>query len=1152
MTKVLADFVQTVSRFSRSANIERDHSGAGIDGYVPTGRALDVISRIAAGLKDPAAGRTFSITGPHGGGKSSLAVFLSGLLAASSSPEYKSAHSILESIDQTVDAELRTGMRSVKAGRNGFVRAFATARNEPVAATIARALHTGVTRQGLEDEAALPPNFRAPKKAPSTAEIRARIEGLAKAQPVLLVIDEFGKNLEYFAASGYEGDPFLLQELAEMTQGADAVPLVVITMQHLSFDEYVQDSSTARRREWSKVQGRFQDIPYIETPAQSRRLIANALVQDPAFRSAADRWVSDNRATLEDQGLRDVADDAAAAMPLHPLALSVLPELCSRYGQNERTLFSFVTGAEPAALPRYLAETEWDPKKPLPLIGVDRLYDYFLESSRNMIGVADGVSRWMEIETRIRDSAGLSFDQLRVLKTIGLLNLVSSGGRIRASRPLLELALQSEDRDPQDVENLLTSLIEAGLITYRAFSDEYRIWQGSDYNLRRVIDNARQEIQQSLLSDLLRDALALEPLVAGRHSQRTGILRVFGRQFLPSSSGPREPVDPSWDGIVYYAVDPDIDSSTISPLEDGRPAVYVIPSDVSVVREAAIEAAALTSALRRAETENADWVAQRELVERASAAQQQLQAVIGDTWDSKAEWILAGSGDELDPRLGLSSLLSDVADTVYLRTPRVANEMIARRELTSQGAKARRFLTDALLAHTGTEAFGIDGYGPERAIYEAVFRKTGIHRRSDGAEWVLQAPSDKTWKPTWAAINQAFDNAGEQRHNLMEIRTTLTLPPFGVKDGIIPLLLIAGLVSRSDEIALYEHGSLVLSLDDAVAERLTKNLGHFSIKNTQTRGARRAAVIDSLVKHLGITNRGRTAGPTFLNVATALFRELRILPPFTQKTTRNLSDEAIQVRAAFHQASEPDVLVFETFPSIFGLEPFSGRGRADIQAADQFAERLADAIRELRSAYPNLLASIHERLAQATSTLGDLREVRSALAADATRIDGHVLEPRLKSFVGALSRPAEALDDQSWLENVAMVVCEGQAPRVWSDDMASRFPMRMAELGGSLRRTLALLHERLATNVESGYSVSRMTLTRPDGSESIELLSLSAHEKAAIDPHFEQLLDTLVASGISRATACRMLMARLAAEHAPSEDSTAVAQMPGRKEQRYG
>lgn len=188
MTKVLADFVQTVSRFSRSANIERDHSGAGIDGYVPTGRALDVISRIAAGLKDPAAGRTFSITGPHGGGKSSLAVFLSGLLAASSSPEYKSAHSILESIDQTVDAELRTGMRSVKAGRNGFVRAFATARNEPVAATIARALHTGVTRQGLEDEAALPPNFRAPKKAPSTAEIRARIEGLAKAQPVLLVI----------------------------------------------------------------------------------------------------------------------------------------------------------------------------------------------------------------------------------------------------------------------------------------------------------------------------------------------------------------------------------------------------------------------------------------------------------------------------------------------------------------------------------------------------------------------------------------------------------------------------------------------------------------------------------------------------------------------------------------------------------------------------------------------------------------------------------------------------------------------------------------------------------------------------------------------------------------------------------------------------
>jgi len=1009
MTKVLADFVQTSSRFSRSANVERDHGGAAIDGYVPTGRALDVISRIATGLSDPSAGRTFSITGPHGGGKSSLAVFLDGLLAPTATSEFKSAHSTLEAVDASVDARLRAGMRAVGSERTGFIRAFATARNEPIAATIARALHAGAKRHLGPAQEFVPTRFASGKKAPGAADIRSCIQRMTESQPVLLVIDEFGKNLEFFSASGTDGDPFLLQELAEMTQGADAAPLVVITMQHLSFEEYVQGSSTARRREWSKVQGRFQDIPYVETPAQSRRLIASALRQDPPLQKAADRWIKNHRVALESHGLRDIAEDAASAIPLHPMALAVLPDLCSRYGQNERTLFSFLTGAEPAALPQYLANTPWDPAMPaqLPLAGLDLLYDYFLESSGSMIGVADGASRWIEIETRIRDTAGLPSEHLKVLKTIGLLNLIASGGRIRASRALLELALGPGERVGSELDGVLASLIENGLITYRTFSDEYRIWQGSDYNLRRVIETARHAYEDSELKDLLAEAVILEPLVAGRHSQRKGVLRVFAREFNGCDSPDVRPLDPAWDGVVYYATDASVDPHAAPHPNDGRPAIYVVPEDVSAVREAAIDAAALNSALKSAEVEGADWVAKQELVERAAGAQQRLQTVIAETWDARADWVLAGTGVSLGPRLGLSALLSDVADRMYPSTPHIANEMIARRELTSQGAKARRFLIDALLANPEEDAFGIEGYGPDRAIYEAVFRKTGIHRAAESGLKALHPPSDRSWKATWALMDSAFDNAVDSRLNLADVASKMKLPPVGLKDGIIPLILVAGLVRRSDEIAVYEHGSLVLTIDDAVAERLAKNLVHFTIKNTQTRSGKRAVVIDGLVTRLGITNAKGLATPTFLNVATALFRELRILPPYVQRTNRGLSLEAVALREAFHQASEPDVLIFETLPAILGFAPFVGLGRVESAVAEDFAERLAGTVRELREEYARLLASIQQQLAHATSTGGELAELRQALAADATRLEGHVLEPRLRAFVGALARPLE-------------------------------------------------------------------------------------------------------------------------------------------------
>ncbi|PEG34375.1 hypothetical protein CQY20_25930 [Mycolicibacterium agri] len=970
---------------------------------------------------------------------------------------------------------------------------------------------------------------------------------MTQKHPVLLVIDEFGKNLEYFAGSGADGDPFLLQELAEMTQGADAVRLVIITMQHLSFDEYVQGSSTARRREWSKVQGRFQDISYTEAPAQSRRLISSALQQDEHLQRAAKKWVIAHRQTFDAQGLRDIAEDAASAIPLHPLALAVLPDLCSRYGQNERTLFSFLTGTEPSALPQYLARTRWDSKSPVPMASLDLLFDYFLESSSSMIGVADSASRWIEIETRIRDAAGLTNGQLKVLKAIGLLNLVSSGGRIRASRPLLELALAADPDCVEDVDVVLASLVDAGLVTYRAFSDEFRIWQGSDYNLRKAIENARETYANSELVDLLREATNLEPLVAGRHSQRTGVLRVFARQFLGQDWDEVDDLDPSWDGIVYYATYSTLNAELAPRPADGRPAIYVVPRELSKVREAAVDAAALKSALKSAEVEGADWVARSELIERASGAQQRLLSAISSSWNNDAGWYVAGAKDSLDPHQGLSAILSDVADEAYPYTPHIANEMISRRELTSQGAKARRFLTDALLASQAIEAFGIKGYGPERAMYEAIFRKTGLHRIADDGTWKLHRPTDPSWKPLWAQLNSDIDHSVGSRLNLGELASRLTRPPYGIKDGIVPLLLITAIVARSDEVALYEHGSLVLSIDDAVAERLTKNLGHFAIKNTQTRAGTRLAVVQSLVRRLGIT-KPKGEFPTFLNVATALYRELRTLPPYAQRTRRELSTEALAVREAFHHATEPDTLLFETLPAVFGLAPFKGRGRPDPGTADRFADQLAGAITELRETYPRLLRFIQEQLAQATASGGRLSDLRHALTADATRLEGHVLEPRLKAFVGALVRP---LDDQPWLENVAMVVCEGQAPRVWTDDIAGRFPMRVSELGGALRRTSALLHDRLAANIKQSYSASRMTLTRPDGSESIELLVLTEAEKSAIDPHFERLVDTLMDSGLSRSAACRMLMARLATELESASLPTDEHGF-GREDQRYG
>jgi hypothetical protein len=110
---------------------------------------------------------------------------------------------------------------------------------------------------------------------------------------------------------------------------------VLVTIQHLAFEAYAADATAAQRREWAKVQGRFEDISYVDSAAATRGLIAAALDHGDrpryaAFarrrKAAAGRRRGSGRAGLP--GVAD-ADLVAACYPLHPSTLLVLPPNCA-------------------------------------------------------------------------------------------------------------------------------------------------------------------------------------------------------------------------------------------------------------------------------------------------------------------------------------------------------------------------------------------------------------------------------------------------------------------------------------------------------------------------------------------------------------------------------------------------------------------------------------------------------------------------------------------------------------------------------------------------------------------------------------------------------------------------------------------------------
>lgn len=1106
----LGDSISVRARFARSANLERDLARQEpLEGYVATARALTVLERIASTAAKEPAGGAWSVTGPYGSGKSSLALLLDAALGEPSEVRSTAWRLIGEASPEVAEL-VREAHARHKTAKTGFHRGLVTAGREPLNRTVLWALYAAVLRHwgevpsveqfsasmtlqaALEDAKASDPRHRGP--APSSLVEIARC--LASDRPLLLVIDEFGKNLEALR-DGDDADPYLLQQLAEAGQGS-GLPIFLVTLQHLSFEEHMDGVAGPQRREWAKVQGRFEDLAFVESPTQTRTLIGTVFdVQDDTLHNRISRWATSAAEHMRSLGLgtSDLADAGAVASwyPLHPLAAVVLPELCSRYCQHERTLFSFLTDKHPSSATSFLASASVPARGTLPSVGLEEVYDYFVGTSAMNIHSARLSGRWTEIATRLRDSHGLTPAQARMAKAIALLNLISATGRIRASRQVLALV-------DTDSERILGELERAGLVTFRDFADEYRIWQGTDVDIRASLESARARTQRLPLATILAGVESPEPVVAARHSAKNDVLRVFRRRYVDSSES-IEPLDAfsAYDGEILLLIE---EKEALPSLERWRitkPTVVAIPLDLSEVDAAAREAACIADVLRDPAVKE-DWVARRELGERLAQARFVLDKALAAAFSSRAcRWIflsrVEGQDRELSGGRG-SSAVSEAADLAYSETPRVRNEMLNRTELTSQGAKARSLLLGAMIDHGTEQDLSLKGHGPEVAMYRALLQSTGIHRRSNHrAEMVFAEPEEASLTPAWRMLQEEFKRAKTRRINLNDVWAALISPPYGMKPGVIPVFVTAALIAYADEVAIYEHGTFTPLLSAEVSERMVRNPNHFDVRHfANTDGARRL-VVDALAERLQLRpgfRRHRVAN--VLTVVAHLVGRASKLDNFTMRT-QHLTPEALGVRNVLAAAVEPDELLFSTLPAALGFEPVL-IDTDDYPDAGAYADRAVAALDRLCGNHERLLSDLLQMLLDASAETS-----RTAIAGQAEALKDEVLDPDMKSFL--LTLASDGLEtDTAWVQAVATVLVK-KAPAEWSDNDLRLYEHEIQERFAAFHRLAALHHERRATN--GAFDAYRVSLTHSDGREESRLVSLDPTLRSAAADALRQL-----------------------------------------------
>ena len=1146
----LADYVSVRPRFARSANLERDSGRPEpFDGYIVTTRALDVIERMTGAALSGRSGGAWSLTGPYGSGKSSLALLLDAAFGPSKRVRNVALRLIAEASPEAAEAVRKAHGRH-GTRRTGFHRGLVTANREPITHTLLRALHAAVVRTygGIPPARDFPASrllkdalrtLETPdlsRSGPAASVIVEVARCLAERAPLLLVVDEFGKTLEAIRDGG-DADPYVLQQLAEAGQGA-GLPIFIVTLQHLSFDDYLVGAEASKRREWAKVQGRFEDVAYVESARQTRALIGSVFaIQDGGLRERIRRRARTYNGSLRKLGIADGTDAEALAScyPLHPLVALVLPELCSRYGQHERTLFSFLAGADPASAASFLAAKSLSARGPLPSVSLDLVYDYFVGGgAMSSLALAQS-SRWTEIATRLRDIHGLSRRQTRLAKSIALLNLVSTSGTIRASREVLSLAMPKAGDD-------LAELEARGVITYRTFADEYRIWQGTDIDVRRLLDRAHERMQQNSLFEILSGMEAPSPVVAARHSAENHVLRVFSRRYAEGGESV-EPLDPfsPYDGEVLLAVGSKAPSLP-APGPGAKPLVEARPKRVEELDRAAREVAAVAAVLEDPAVAG-DPVARGEVGERLAQARAEFDRVFGVAFQTDAcRWTtLTEKSKEQDMSPGRGSApLSGTADRAYRQTPLVRNEMLNRTELTSQGAKARRMLLEAMIERGSEPNLGFEGYGPEVAMYRAFLEGTGLHRSARGDETLdFRDPSDKTLKPAWKIVQREFKRARTRRLNLRDIYAALLSPPIGMKAGVIPVFLTAALLAYRDEIAIYEHGTFKPVLAADLSERMVRNPGHFEIKHFANTTGARGEVVSALAKHLGVgvgATRYRVAN--VVAVVGHLVSMARRMDRFTRRT-RDLGDAAHAARNALVAAVEPDELLFGALPVALGFPPVRA-GAQRYGDANAYGQAVSAISGEL-SGRPDRLLSELLKLMLETSA----ETTRLAVSGQAAALEGHVLDREVRAFVLTLANDA-AETDLDWIRAIATVVAK-KAPSEWADEDVVQFRRELPPRVAAFQRLVAL---HAANRADGGgpFNALRVTLTRSDGSEHVRLVGIDENHRALAEEALDAALADLTEITGSPHHATKVLLALLGERLLPveAEDTELSPRIPGR------
>ncbi len=978
------------NNFTTSVNIIRDTDKD--FNYIPTPNAKQVVNQIVNDFKKGI--RSFNVVGTYGTGKSSF------LLAFE------------QSLNGTKPYFEPNFLTNPKVDFIKFIGSYSS-----IVEQFAEAFEV-LSNKNLQENI--------------LSEIFNRYHSLGKENKVVFIlIDEFGKFLEYASKHNPEKELYFVQQLAEFCNNPKH-NIVLITTVHQSLESYAYGLSKSQQQEWTKVKGRFREITFNE-PVEQLLFLASEYVSEHFENKIAKTQIEKClKLTTETKAFNFnkvfLEEISSKLYPLDILSANILTLSLQRYGQNERSLFSFLESSDHTGLSKFN-------KQENPFFNLSNVYDYlnfnfysFLTSKYNPDFAAWGSIR-SSIEEVERTFDTHINDYIKTVKAIGLLNIFSVSGSILDLNFLvgyLETACEIENS-----KEIIANLEAKNIIRYRKHSKRFILFEGTDLDIQTALIEAGNKISEVVdITSLLKKHIQFNYVFAKQYSFLTGTPRYF--EFVISDYPIHQIPKGDIDGFVNLVFSSKLNESDVQSksLLQEEAIVYCFFKNSAEIKNLLFEIEKIEKVL---EENKDDKVAKRELENIIEAQRRLLDHNITESRYSgskEVKWYFKGEEKKIANKKDFNKLLSQVCSLVYDSTPVFKNELVNKHRISSSIHTAKKNFLRALANDWDKENLGFEEnkFPPEKTIYLSLLKENGISPIREYANDLISIDNNSSFYKLWKASVDFLESAKSERLKISELSELLSHRPFKLKQGLIDFWLPTFLFLKRDDFAIFNEESYIPNLSEENLELIAKYPDKYSIKTFDIEGVK-LDIFNRYRTFLNIATKEKFDNNSFIETIKPFIVFYKQLPDYS-KNTKRLSPAAIKIRNAIATSKDPEVTFFEAFPSALGLT--LSVLQKESSKLQNYTMRLQDAVRELRTAYDDLVKRFEDFIcSEFVGQTADFYEYKVYLQKRFAKLKKHLLLSNQKTFVMRLDSPLD--DRKAWLNSIVQAVC-GKTLEAFSDE----------------------------------------------------------------------------------------------------------------------